>query len=228
MGTELFTLTPDTVVASALRLASARRIRHFLVIEDGSLTGIVCQSDLRQARESSLVSGCMKSPVLCIGPDTTVKDAVDIMDQNEVGCLPVVTGTFLVGMITRDRLSKLTGKPPARSLIASVEIEAPVEDEELETTDLHRLRQGRGGEDCTTGPGCSRSAATAPRCCPPPAPRAATDHSSNSTSSVRSSASASWRAPERSAVVLRSRSFSTWTKLQSSFTDSGGSLRMIS
>ncbi len=136
MGTELFTLTPDTVVASALRLASARRIRHFLVIEDGSLTGIVCQSDLRQARESSLVSGCMKSPVLCIGPDTTVKDAVDIMDQNEVGCLPVVTGTFLVGMITRDRLSKLTGsKAPARSLIASVEIETPAEDgEEIEAT----------------------------------------------------------------------------------------------
>jgi CBS domain-containing protein len=123
MGTELFTLTPDTVVASALRLASARRIRHFLVIEDGSLTGIVCQSDLRQARESSLVSACMKSPVLCIGPDTTVKDAVDIMDQNEVGCLPVVTGTFLVGMITRDRLSKLTGKQPSRSLLASVELE---------------------------------------------------------------------------------------------------------
>jgi CBS domain-containing protein len=129
MGTELFTLTPDTVVASALRLASARRIRHFLVIEDGSLTGIVCQSDLRQARESSLISGCMKSPVLCIGPDTTVKDAVDIMDQNEVGCLPVVTGTFLVGMITRDRLSKLTGRPAARSLIASVEVEDPVEEE---------------------------------------------------------------------------------------------------
>ena len=135
MGTELFTLTPDTVVASALRLASSRRIRHFLVIEDGSLTGIVCQSDLRQARESSLVSGCMKSPVLCIGPDTTVKDAVDIMDQNEVGCLPVVTGTFLVGMITRDRLSKLTGKPPVRSLIESVDIELETEEEqEVEMT----------------------------------------------------------------------------------------------
>jgi CBS-domain-containing membrane protein len=136
MGTELFTLTPDTVVASALRLASARRIRHFLVIEDGSLTGIVCQSDLRQARESSLVSACMKSPVLCIGPDTTVKDAVDIMDQNEVGCLPVVTGTFLVGMITRDRLSKLTGKPAARSLIESIEVEDPAAEEEAEAASI--------------------------------------------------------------------------------------------
>lgn len=111
MGTELFTLTPDTVVSSALRLASARRIQHFLVIEDGSLTGIVCQSDLRSARESSQVAACMKSPVLCIGPDTTVEDAAEIMAQNEVGCLPVVTGAFLVGMITRDKLSNLTPEP---------------------------------------------------------------------------------------------------------------------
>jgi Mg/Co/Ni transporter MgtE len=110
MGTELFTLTPDTVVGSALRLASARRIQHFLVIEDGSLTGIVCQSDLRSARENALVSACMKSPVLCIGPDTTVEYAAEIMEQNEVGCLPVVTGAFLVGMITRDRLTKLTAE----------------------------------------------------------------------------------------------------------------------
>jgi CBS domain-containing protein len=110
MGTDLFTLTPDTVVASALRLSAAKRIRHFLVIEDGNLTGIVCQSDLRQARDSSLVGTCMKTPVLCIGPETTVQDAADIMEQNAVGCLPVVTGAFLVGMITRDRLSKLTGK----------------------------------------------------------------------------------------------------------------------
>jgi CBS domain-containing protein len=110
MGTDLFTLTPDTVVASALRLATSKRIRHFLVIEDGNLTGIVCQSDLRQAREGSLVGACMKTPVLCIGPETTVKDAADIMEQNAVGCLPVVTGAFLVGMITRDRLTKVTGK----------------------------------------------------------------------------------------------------------------------
>jgi CBS domain-containing protein len=110
MGTDLFTLTPDTVVASALRLATTKRIRHFLVIEDGNLTGIVCQSDLRQARDGSLVGTCMKTPVLCIGPETTVQDAADIMEQNAVGCLPVVTGAFLVGMITRDRLSKLTGK----------------------------------------------------------------------------------------------------------------------
>jgi len=104
MGTELFTLTPDTVVGSALRLAATRRIRHFLVIDEGNLTGIVADDDLQQARETTLVGECMSTPVLCIGPETTLGEAVEIMDENAVGCLPVVTGAFLVGVITRDRL----------------------------------------------------------------------------------------------------------------------------
>jgi CBS domain-containing protein len=115
MGTELFTLTPDTVVGSALRLAHSKRIRHFLVIEDGSLTGIVCQNDLRQARESSLVGECMSSPVLCIGPETTVKEAADIMSENSVRCLPVVTGAFLVGVITWDGLEGMGASLDAES-----------------------------------------------------------------------------------------------------------------
>jgi CBS domain-containing protein len=107
MGTELFTLTPDTVVGSALRLAASKRIHHFLVIDEGSLTGIVCQEDLRHARQGALVGECMSSPVLCIGPETTVREAADIMHENSVGCLPVVTGAFLVGLITRDKLTRM-------------------------------------------------------------------------------------------------------------------------
>ena len=111
MGTELFTLTPDTMVGSALRLASTRRIHHFLVIEDGSLAGIVAQRDLQEAGDATFVGACMKSPVLCVAPDTTVEEARDIMEENEVGCLPVVTGTFLVGMLTREKLVPHSGLP---------------------------------------------------------------------------------------------------------------------
>ncbi len=110
MGTDLFTLTPDTVVASALRLAGSKEVHHFLVIEDGSLAGIVCETDLVQARGGSLVRTCMKSPVLCISPETTIDEAADIMKENAVGCLPVVTGTFLVGVLTRERVEEITGK----------------------------------------------------------------------------------------------------------------------
>jgi CBS domain-containing protein len=105
MGTELFTLTPDTVVASAKRLALDNGVEHLLVLDNGTLTGIVCSEDLRTAARDALVGECMSSPVLCVGPDTTLQDAVEIMTENDIGCLPVVTGAFLVGMVTREALA---------------------------------------------------------------------------------------------------------------------------
>lgn len=124
MGTELFTLTPDTGVAAALRLASQKHITHFLVIEDGNLTGIVCHSDLAHARRETMVADCMSTPVLCISPETTIEEAAGIMEENAVGCLPVVTGTFLVGMITREEV------PAAVSILDDLEEEEPTEPDE--------------------------------------------------------------------------------------------------
>lgn len=107
MGTSLFTVTPDTAVSAALRLAADKHVSHFLVVDDGGLTGIVCDSDLKNARREMLVEDCMTTPVLCIGPETTIEEASGIMAENAVGCLPVVTGTFLVGMVTKDSLVAL-------------------------------------------------------------------------------------------------------------------------
>jgi CBS domain-containing protein len=105
MGTELYTLTPDTVVASAQRLALDNGIDHLLVLDNGTLAGIVCKDDLRHAARDALVGECMSSPVLCIAPDTTLEEAAQIMIEQDVSCLPVVTGAFLVGIITRAALA---------------------------------------------------------------------------------------------------------------------------
>jgi CBS domain-containing protein len=117
MGTELYTLTPDTVVASARRLAVDNGIEHLLVLDNGTLAGIVCKDDLRHASRDALVGECMSSPVLCIGPDTTLQEAAQIMCEQQVSCLPVVTGAFLVGIVTRDALATAGldgGKPQTR------------------------------------------------------------------------------------------------------------------
>jgi CBS domain-containing protein len=105
MGTELFTLTTDTAVASARRLVTEVGINHLLVLENGTLAGIVCGEDLRGADRDAVVGDLMSSPVLCITPDTTLQEAVDIMGENDLDCLPVVTGSFLIGMVTRAALA---------------------------------------------------------------------------------------------------------------------------
>ena len=105
MGTALFTLTADTAVASARRLVLDNDIDHLLVLENGTLAGIVCRDDLCEADRNASVADCMTSPVLCITPETTLQEAIDIMGENDVDCLPVVTGTYLVGMVTRAGLA---------------------------------------------------------------------------------------------------------------------------
>ena len=105
MGTELYTLTPDTTAFAARRLADDNGIEHLLVLDSGTLAGIVCADDLRKASREALVRECMSSPVLCIGPDTTLDEAAQIMVDEDVSCLPVVTGTFLVGIMTREGLA---------------------------------------------------------------------------------------------------------------------------
>jgi CBS domain-containing protein len=105
MGTELFTLSPDPAVASARRLVMENDIDHMLVLDNGTLAGIICKEDLRDADRDGCVGDCMTSPVVCITPDTTLQEAIDIMGANDIDCLPVVTGTFLVGIVTWNGLA---------------------------------------------------------------------------------------------------------------------------
>jgi CBS domain-containing protein len=117
MGTELFTLTPDTVVASAQRLAFDNGVQHMLVLDGATLTGIVCDEDLRTAARDALVGEFMRTPVLCIAPDTTLDEAVELMEEHGVSCLPVVEGTELLGIVTREGLAILSGQPKAEATV---------------------------------------------------------------------------------------------------------------
>lgn len=113
MGTDLFTLTPDTVVASAQRLAFDNGVSHMLVLDGASLAGIVCDEDLRTAARDALIGELMRSPVLCIAPETTLDEAAELMEEHDVSCLPVVKGNALLGMVTREALAILSGAPEA-------------------------------------------------------------------------------------------------------------------
>lgn len=105
MGTDLFTLTAETTVAFARRLLASRGNDHVIVLQDGAVAGMVCSEDLRAADQDARVADCMTSPVLCISADTTLQDAVDIMGDNDIDCLPVVTGVYIVGLVTRAALA---------------------------------------------------------------------------------------------------------------------------
>ena len=51
----------------------------------------------------------MKNPVI-ISPDANIIDAMNLMKKNQVGCLPVVNGEELVGIITEKDFLGIAGR----------------------------------------------------------------------------------------------------------------------
>jgi acetoin utilization protein AcuB len=125
MRTEVITLSMDEHLVLASDLMKLGRLRHMPVLSEGRLVGIVTQRDLFRAAVSSVlgvrpvaerdwlakirVEDVMTKPVFTAARDWTVRQAVDVMLQHGIGCLPVVEGERLVGLLSEtDCLQLLT------------------------------------------------------------------------------------------------------------------------
>lgn len=112
----VLTASGATRIREAAGLMKARNIRHLPVMEGERLIGIVSDRDLRQAmppqalaldvyeREYLMdkvhVSDVMTKRVVGVSPDVSFAKAADLMVRNKIGCLVVLEGEVLVGIIT--------------------------------------------------------------------------------------------------------------------------------
>ena len=107
MVTDLFTVRPEDVVDLAVNLMQWRHIRH-IPVEDssGRLVGVVSYRDmlgiLADGRDAgtAVVRDIMKTDPVTILPGTPTLEALSLMRTKGIGCLPVVKGDQLVGLIT--------------------------------------------------------------------------------------------------------------------------------
>jgi CBS domain-containing protein len=117
MSTEVVTLGRNNSLALGEDLMKQARIRHLPVLDDeGLLCGLVSQRDLfrgalvralgfggfaeRKMLEGLVVKEVMTTEVVTIDPDTTMAAAAAMMMEKKIGCLPVVEGEKLVGILT--------------------------------------------------------------------------------------------------------------------------------
>ena len=112
----LVTVGPETALLEARELMRKERIRHLLVTEDRRLVGIVTDRDIRlhlpsQATSLSAgevnyllarlpVSRVMARTLVTVEPDRDARAAAQLMLDHRIGCLPVLEGHALVGIIT--------------------------------------------------------------------------------------------------------------------------------
>ncbi len=136
------TATPETSVRDAMQLMHEKKIRRLPVVDDrGQLIGIVSEKDLLYASPSPVTSlnvweiqdllyklkvqKVMTTRVITVGEDQPLEDAARMMEDANIGGLPVMRGKQLVGIITESDLFKaflqfLGGRRPGVRVTALV------------------------------------------------------------------------------------------------------------
>jgi len=119
------TMEPTASITEAHRYMRENNIRHLPIVDKRNrLAGLVTRETLLQAMPSSVttlsiwemnyalnklkVRDVMVKDVITVEEDVSIEKAARIMAENKIGCLPVMRGKALVGIITdTDMLSTL-------------------------------------------------------------------------------------------------------------------------
>jgi len=124
MSKEVATLERNDRLSIADDVMKLGRVRHLPVLgEDGELVGIISQRDLLYGSLASilgygsvargkllstiLVKEAMTTDPIVVAPDTAIAEAARIVTVNKIGCLPVMEGDVLVGIVTESDFVQL-------------------------------------------------------------------------------------------------------------------------
>ena len=127
MTSPVVTVPGDTPVLEAANLMKERNIERLPVVEGGRLVGIVTKDRVLRASPSAATSlslheihylyaklqvkEIMEADPVTVGPTTTVEEAVRLAQEKKVGCLPVVDGGQVVGILTTNDFFYLVLNP---------------------------------------------------------------------------------------------------------------------
>jgi len=118
MNAEVRTVKPDDSAEGALSWMQRERIHHLVVMDGGRVVGVLSERDLggRGPRGSALrkggtVADLMTPTVVFASPDTTLRQAANLLRGRSIGCLPVLRdGRKLVGILTVTDILELIGR----------------------------------------------------------------------------------------------------------------------
>lgn len=117
MTTNTVVVEPNQTISEVLDLMHEHEIHRIPVVSNGKLVGLVTQGvvlknspsnasslsihEMNYLLSKTMIKDIMIKDIVTIGPDDLLEKAADVMQKNDIGCLPVVeNGDSLVGIIT--------------------------------------------------------------------------------------------------------------------------------
>lgn len=123
MTEDVVLVRPETDTETARDLMAEHGLRHLIVVDDeGDLVGIVSHRDLlrnaliertdvplyveRELLRRTPARDVMISPVRTVDPQQDVAEAAQTLFDEKIGCLPVVEGGRVVGILTESDFAR--------------------------------------------------------------------------------------------------------------------------
>lgn len=124
MSREVEVRERNDVLSIADQIMQMKRIRHLVIVdEEGDVAGVLSQRDLflgalarvigygsagaRKVMDTILIKEVMSSNLCTVAPEATLAEAAGLMLNRQIGCLPVVQGEKLVGIVTESDFLRL-------------------------------------------------------------------------------------------------------------------------
>jgi len=164
------TMEPTASITEVNRYMRENNIRHLPIVDKrDKLAGLVTRETLLQAMPSSVttlsiwemnyalnklkVRDVMVKDVITVEEDVSIEKAARTMAENKIGCLPVMRGEALVGIVTdTDMLSTLMELMGARQAGVRVTLRVPSAPGELAKVTAAIAAQGGDIAACGTYP----------------------------------------------------------------------------
>jgi CBS domain-containing protein len=112
-GNQIFSVAPHDSVLRAIEIMATRHVGALLVMNEGTLLGIISERDYarkvilkNRSSHDTPVSDIMSSPAVSVTPDDTVHHCMQLMTEGRFRHLPVLKAGRVVGMLSIGDLVK--------------------------------------------------------------------------------------------------------------------------
>ncbi len=106
-GSNVWTVSPDTMVFDAIQLMADKNIGALLVTEGDRLVGIISERDYTRkvalkgkSSKQTAVREIISGQVIHVEPEHTVEDCMRLMTDHRIRHLPVLEGERILGIVS--------------------------------------------------------------------------------------------------------------------------------